>query len=368
MTTPPSNAGKPAAPPPAKPEEEDLDELDDLLDQFTPAPVPAPTSTSTAKAPSTPPADAFTEDFEAALAREMEAMMRGESTESTNGDMAAAWQKLLIGDLEGTTNPQEDMDDLFKNLGVNTDGAHSEDDAFQRTIRQAMDKLKTSDDNAKASGTTNPQEDMSDLFKNLGVNTDGTQTEDDAFQRTIRQAMDKLKTSDENAKASGSTDDLAELLKQLGEGGQDEDGLQGMIEGMMGQLMSKEILYEPLVEMNDKFPAYFVDHPDLPEADVTRMNDKFPAYFVEHPDLPEADVKKYKAQQAIVKQLVDIYQKPNYSDDNPETNKEVLRLMNEMQELGSPPTEIMGEVPAGFDFNSPEGMAKMMDADGCVVA
>ncbi|CUA69817.1 Peroxisome biogenesis protein 19-1 [Rhizoctonia solani] len=295
MTTPPSNAGKPAAPPPAKPEEEDLDELDDLLDQFTPAPVPAPTSTSTAKAPSTPPADAFTEDFEAALAREMEAMMRGESTESTNGDMAAAWQKLLIGDLEGTTNPQEDMDDLFKNLGVNTDGAHSEDDAFQRTIRQAMDKLKT---------------------------------------------------SDENAKASGSADDLAELLKQLGEGGQDEDGLQGMIEGMMGQLMSKEILYEPLVEMNDKFPAY----------------------FVEHPDLPEADVKKYKAQQAIVKQLVDIYQKPNYSDDNPETNKEVLRLMNEMQELGSPPTEIMGEVPAGFDFNSPEGMAKMMDADGCVVA
>ncbi|CAE6443530.1 hypothetical protein ACGC1H_006099 [Rhizoctonia solani] len=294
MTTPPPNAGKPAAPAPAKVEEEDLDELDDLLDQFTPAPLPAskPTaSTATAKAPS-PPADAFTEDFEAALAREMESMMRGES-DKTNEDMATAWQKLLIGDLEGT-NPQPDMSDLFKDLGVD-------------------DK------------ETNP---------------------DDAFQRTIRQAMDKLKTSDENAKASGPTDEFAELLKQLGQGEQDEEGLQGMIEGMMGQLMSKEILYEPLVEMNDKFPGYFVAHPDLPEAEL----------------------KRYKAQEAIVRQLVEIYQKPDYSDDNAETNKEVLRLMNEMQDLGSPPTEIMGDVPPGFDFNSPEGMAKMMDADGCVVA
>ncbi|KDN33161.1 hypothetical protein RSAG8_13748, partial [Rhizoctonia solani AG-8 WAC10335] len=49
MTTPPPNAGKPAAPAPAKVEEEDLDELDDLLDQFTPAPPAAskPTPTST---------------------------------------------------------------------------------------------------------------------------------------------------------------------------------------------------------------------------------------------------------------------------------------------------------------------------------
>ncbi|ELU41109.1 thaumatin-like protein [Rhizoctonia solani AG-1 IA] len=97
-------------------------------------------------------------------------------------------------------------------------------------------------------------------------------------------------------------------------------------------------------------------------------------------------MKRYKSQQAIVKQLVEIYQKPDYSDDDKETGKEVLRLMNEvsmgvsflagiithllgqMQELGSPPTEIMGEVPAGFDFNSPEGMAKMLDSDGCVIA
>ncbi|KAJ1305110.1 hypothetical protein OPQ81_000148 [Rhizoctonia solani] len=322
MTTPPPNAGKPTSREPVKVEEEDLDELDDLLDQFTPAPKAAPTSTQ--KAPSTsttapaPPTDAFSDDFEAALAREMEAMMRGEVSSSGTGvgegtnDLAAAWQKMLIGELEGT-NPQEDMSDLFKNLGINP----------------------TAGTGTGTGTSTGSQGD--------------TEPDDDAFQRTIRQAMDKLKSSDDNAKASGPGDDFADFLKQLSEGGGaegGEDGLQGMIEGMMGQLMSKEILYEPLVEMNEKFPGYFNDHPNLPEEDL----------------------KKYKAQQAIVKQLVEIYQKPDYSDDNAETNKEVLRLMNEMQEFGSPPTEIMGEVPPGFDFNSPEGMAKMLGSDDCVVA
>ncbi|CAE6339941.1 unnamed protein product [Rhizoctonia solani] len=314
MTTPSSNAGKPPAPEPPKVEEEDLDELDDLLDQFTPAPAVVPPTASKPTPPTTKePEDGLPEDFEAALMREMEAMMRGESSDTTSSnpiagtnDLAAAWQKMLIGDLEGT-NPPEDVSDLFKNLGVASD--------------------PNSNSNEKDAGA------------------------DTEFQRTIRQAMDKLKSSDENARASGSgpgnEDDLAEFLKQLGEGGDgNEEGLQGMIENMMGQLMGKEILYEPLVEMNDKFPAY----------------------LAEHPDLPEADLKRYKAQQATVKQLVAIYQKPDYSDDDKETGKEVLRLMNEMQELGSPPTEIMGEVPPGFDFNSPEGMAKMLDSDGCVIA
>ena len=35
----------------------------------------------------------------------------------------------------------------------------------------------------------------------------------------------------------------------LGEGGEDEAELAGFLESMMGQLMSKEVLYEPLKEL-----------------------------------------------------------------------------------------------------------------------
>ena len=48
---------------------------------------------------------------------------------------------------------------------------------------------------------------------------------------------------------------LEQLLKGLGAEGGDkdpEDYLHGVLETMMSQLMSKEVLYEPLKELNDK--------------------------------------------------------------------------------------------------------------------
>lgn len=43
------------------------------------------------------------------------------------------------------------------------------------------------------------------------------------------------------------------MLKSLSEGGGNpEDQLQGMLENMMTQLMSKDVLYEPLKELHEK--------------------------------------------------------------------------------------------------------------------
>lgn len=46
-------------------------------------------------------------------------------------------------------------------------------------------------------------------------------------------------------------DDLEKLIAQLGSGEADDE-FSGILEGMMGSLMSKEILYEPMKELNDK--------------------------------------------------------------------------------------------------------------------
>jgi hypothetical protein len=47
---------------------------------------------------------------------------------------------------------------------------------------------------------------------------------------------------------------MAQLMAALGElGGEEGEGdVQEMLEGMMSQLMSKEILYEPLKELDEK--------------------------------------------------------------------------------------------------------------------
>lgn len=84
--------------------------------------------------------------------------------------------------------------------------------------------------------------------------------EKDNFQSRIRNTMNKLKESESGLKSSdassssASADPLEALLSQLGDLGEgdDEEELQGVLEAMMGQLMGKEVLYEPLKELSDK--------------------------------------------------------------------------------------------------------------------
>lgn len=57
------------------------------------------------------------------------------------------------------------------------------------------------------------------------------------------------------ADAGSSNSEMESLLAELGkmgEGGEGDEDLQGILESMMSQLMSKEVLYEPLKELHDK--------------------------------------------------------------------------------------------------------------------
>jgi len=51
-------------------------------------------------------------------------------------------------------------------------------------------------------------------------------------------------------------DSVANLLSMLNNSG-NEEGLEKLLEGMMGQLMSKEVLYEPMKELSSLVPFPF---------------------------------------------------------------------------------------------------------------
>jgi len=98
------------------------------------------------------------------------------------------------------------------------------------------------------------------------------------FQDAIKASMSKMKESSTNAQATAEaenaagSDPLAALLAQMGGGlpgaGMGEEGLQGMLDEMMEQLMSRELLYQPLKELLDKVSTRgAVFPPCLPFAD-----------------------------------------------------------------------------------------------------
>lgn len=303
--------------------EDDVDDLDDVLEQFN-APSTSTKAKEPAKAPKAPDAakkdDSIDEDeFAKQFADEMEAFMKsladpsGSIPSEIDPDAAKkaealrkAWESLLVDDLE---QEDETLEDATLNVPSTSTGTKSSAtaDAKSKTKEEA----------------------------------------EDAFQNAVKSAMDKLKKSDESNKADLNEGDLSSLLSAFsnlsfdGEGG---DGVQGVLETLMGQLMSKEILYEPLKELNDKFPEYLETNRSL---------------------ISTEDQVRYDKQKSIISEVIAIFESPDYSDTNPATSAEIIKLMSEMQEYGSPPAEIMGTLPPGFDVGS-DGLPSLNDQ--CIVA
>ncbi|GAA5976349.1 hypothetical protein JCM10908_005468 [Rhodotorula pacifica] len=198
------------------------------------------------------------------------------------------------------------------------------------------------------------------------------------FQDAIAASMSKLRDSSTTADASraasstgagggGDSAGMAAMLAQLAgmpggagglgglEGLDSDEGLQGMLDDMMKQLMSREMLYEPLKELADKYPAYLSTH---------------------GASLSSTDRERYEKQRVIVCEIVAAFEEPG-ADVNPATKlapeeelkraartERVVELVAKMNECGAPPTEIMGEMPPGMELG-PDGAPKVPECCIC---
>lgn len=261
------------------------------------------------------------EEFEAQLIEGMESLLRQLATENPPGPMAG--ETSATADSPKKLSPEE------------------EEKAFQQALEAML-----SGEGLEALGVDkkNPRAAPPPAAAAAGAKPT-------SFEETIKKAMENINQGGSNAGggSDGMPGDLAALLQQLSSDpsaldgldglGDDDDELGGLLDGMMAQLMSKEVLEEPMGELALKYPEYLANPPK---------------------DVSAADLEKYKKQHELVKQIVDVFKRPNYEDST--DGKEVARLVGEMQDLGGPPNEIMGELPEGFDLGALTG-----GGEGCVV-
>ncbi|WVQ96643.1 hypothetical protein IAU59_003748 [Kwoniella sp. CBS 9459] len=179
-----------------------------------------------------------------------------------------------------------------------------------------------------------------------------------SYEETLKRTLESLNTAGTKptSKAGSGQPDLASLLASLGgdpdllknldlgdiggEGDEGDDGdLADVLEGMMSQLMTKEVLEEPMTELASKYPPYLASPPS---------------------GTPPADLEKYKAQHVLVQRILTVFAKPDYSDEK--EGKEIAGLVSEMQDLGGPPKEVMGDMPEGFDLGALGG-----GEEGCTI-
>ncbi len=142
---------------------------------------------------------------------------------------------------------------------------------------------------------------------------------DESFQDTIRRTMERMQSSGDQATAAaasgGSDDFMSELLKQMasgaggagGEGGEEE--FSKMLMGMMEQLTNKEILYEPMKELHDKFPAWLAANGEKTGAE---------------------ELKRYEDQHALVNEIVARFEASTYSDSNAADREYIVERMQKV--------------------------------------
>ncbi|KAI9892251.1 MAG: Peroxisome chaperone and import receptor [Vezdaea aestivalis] len=166
--------------------------------------------------------------------------------------------------------------------------------------------------------------------------SDGAAETEAAFQETIRKTMERLQESGDQATAAaqseGPDDMLTEMLKQLQgeniEGAGSEEDISKMIMGMMEELTNKDILYEPMKELDQKFPSWIEKN---------------------HASVPEADMKRFKDQQCLVADIVGRFEASGYSDENSADREYIVERMQKMQAAGSPPADLVGDMSGAQD-------------------
>jgi peroxin-19 len=293
------------APPPevaSDPEEDDLSDLDDVLDEFanTKLDAKAPTASSieaaypkSSDAPSSSGPGRPPQDISPA-----ELMMEDQD----------AFQKQLQKEMEqllGQGDFQKQFDEIMKEMSAEMGGANPlEDPAHGHGHAHA---------HTEGEGETKDKAIPSQSEKETAAKAEKS------FQETIKKTMERMQSSSDtatSAAASSSQDDiLAQMLASMesggfgggGEGG-DED-FSKVLMGMMEQLTNKDILYEPMKELDDKFPAWMDKNKEKVEKD---------------------DLKRYEEQQTLVREIVGRFERKGYSDDNAQDREYIVERMQKV--------------------------------------
>ncbi|KAJ5514121.1 hypothetical protein N7463_003673 [Penicillium fimorum] len=302
-------------------EDSDFDELDDVLDDFNkpkPAPPvaqPAPTNPdpSTGIAPPDFDEDAFLKQLE----QDMANMMGPGGATSTDPNFQATVDQgadVFAKQLEESGIPPGDfLKQLLADVMAEEGGAGASGENLAAA--------------AAAAGISAPSTQGSSSTPATAVGAE----QPDSFNDAIKRTMGRMKESGDKATAAASNEDdisddmLAQLLKavEAGASGAGEDGdLSKMFMGMMEQLSNKEMLYEPMKELDVKFG---------PWIEKNKGSGKVSA----------EDMERFETQARVVKQIVGKFEEKGFSDDDPKCREYVWERMQEMQAAGSPPEELV---------------------------
>ncbi|KAK7497144.1 hypothetical protein BaRGS_00011674 [Batillaria attramentaria] len=159
------------------------------------------------------------------------------------------------------------------------------------------------------------------------------------FASTLSQTLADLTHNAEGLEEQVGEDELSQAFSAMSGEGQGDDFMP-MMQGLMQTLLSKEILYPSLKEISAKYPAYLSENESQLEA---------------------GEQERYRKQYELMTSICVVFEEEE-PEDTPEVKNQrfekLMDLMQQMQELGQPPKDIVGEMAPGLEFDQ-NGMPKL---------
>ncbi|XP_061341085.1 peroxisome biogenesis protein 19-2-like [Gastrolobium bilobum] len=153
----------------------------------------------------------------------------------------------------------------------------------------------------------------------------------------VSEALNKLREQTKEAvkglesmSPPGGVDDLGkdammeDWVKQFEELAGSQD-MESIVETMMQQLLSKDILHEPMKEIGERYPKWLEEHKT---------------------SLSKEEYERYSHQYELIRNLNEVY------ENDPGNFNKIVELMQKMQECGQPPNDIVQELAPDFDLAS----------------
>lgn len=329
-------------PPPKSPTAEDYDsdpgyeDLDDILDQFNPSTAPKPSSSQNAPtaAQTAPPASGPGRPA-----------LSAQPSNQSEAEFVAQLQAEFEKTMANLGSPPSDA----KEQASEITGMGKEIEEFTRNMEkqglQPEDLLRAILGEEGIDPSKLPPAGSSDTKTDEGDKAGSASESKGSFDETIRKTLERMQASDSSARdadqsTSNSDEDiLAQLMKAMESadsgGGGDDGDLSNLFLNMMHQLTSKDLLYEPMKELDDKFPDW-----------LDKNREK----------LKSEDLQRYETQKIIVKEIVDKFEEKTYDDSNEKDRAFVWEKMQKMQAEGSPPDDLISApFPGAFGPGSGEG-------------
>lgn len=244
----------------------------------------------------------------------------------------------LMGELDSNPEMQREFERMMAEL-VQAGQAPSDAEAAEH-IGKATEAVQQTPPAPASAPKTEESADSSSKKPSPSSNA-----QQESFQDTIRKTMERMQASGASADAAAASgapasseeDMIAQMMKELqagGEGGGEED-FNKMLMSMMSQLTNKEILYEPMKELHDKFPAWM--EKNAPQEGKQE-------------GVSKEDMERYREQQGLVEEIVGRFERKGYSDENEDDREYIVERMQKVRRERNIPTLLVRRLNADSIF------------------